>query len=321
MSACNRQKNDADVVVYTVVMLLEEIYDGFLHFIENLVNVFKQKDASYEILIIANGTERHLKNELGNIDLTKMNARAFAFNKKISQAVCIKAALAESRGRVIVVCGSYQQISNESLLKLLVEMDNGADIVVPLRTERVDPAINRLQSRIFNYMVSKIMRSGPMDLSCTVKLFRREVLESQKLYGNMFRFLPILAAEKGYKTKAVYIEHYQEKGKTGLYGFYDYWTRVVDIVTVYFNTRFIRKPLRFFSTIGVIFMIAGSALLFFLFAEKVLFDIEIGDRRGLILSVSLLVFGVQTTSVGLLGEIIAFTHGRLKTQYSIEKKI
>jgi hypothetical protein len=138
----------------------------------------------------------------------------------------------------------------------------------------------------------------------------------------MYRYLPILAAQKGFKIKEVECEHYQEYGgKSGIANIPEYFTRVIDIITLYFNTRFTRKPLRFFSTIGMLFLGLGLFILFYVFAEKLLFGQSIGDRPILLLSILLMVVGIQTASVGLLGEIIAFTHGRTKKEYTIEEII
>jgi len=137
----------------------------------------------------------------------------------------------------------------------------------------------------------------------------------------MYRFLPIVAVRKGFKTKEVKCEHYQERGKTGFYGFSEYVTRLIDIFTLYFNTRFTRKPLRFFSSIGLGFLLIGLLITSSIFAQKFFMGLPIGDRPILLLAIFFIVLGIQAASVGLLGEIIAFTQGRHKKEYTIEKEI
>jgi dolichol-phosphate mannosyltransferase len=159
------------------------------------------------------------------------------------------------------------------------------------------------------------------DFSCLVKVVRRAVLEETDLYGNMFRFLPVLAADKGFRVKEVPVQHLQERGKIGFYSVSDYITRLIDILTVFFNTRFTRKPLRFFSAIGIVFIFFGSLSLLLLFIERFFFSIPIGNRPLLFLSLLLTILGVLISSAGLLGEIIAFTNGRKKREYTIEKTI
>jgi len=152
-----------------------------------------------------------------------------------------------------------------------------------------------------------------------VKVFKREVLEETDFCGNMYRFLPIVAARKGFKNKEIKCEHYEERGKKGFYSLSEYFERLIDIFTLYFNTRFSKKPLRFFSTIGAVFILIGLFITSFVLYQKIFFGYPIGDRPVLLLAILFMVIGTQAASVGLLGEIIAFTHGRARKEYTIEK--
>jgi hypothetical protein len=306
---------------YSVIVLLEKKYRGFSQFIQNLYEAFCSRQMPFEIVIVANSTGGFLRTELTELQSCNGKLKAFELNTKTSQAACLKVGLKESSGQIIVVCGSYQQLTTAALYHLLDALDDQVDIISPWRRQRVDPPFNALQSRIFNAVVRKITNSDLHDLSCTVKVFRREVLENTEIYGNMYRFLPILAERKGYKTKEIECEHYQERGKTGFYSSSEYLTRIIDIFTLYFNTRFTRKPLRFFSSIGLGFLLAGLFIMSSVFGTKIFLGHPIGDRPILLLAIFFMVLGVQAASVGLLGEIIAFTYGRHRKEYSIDRTI
>jgi len=308
-------------VKYSVIILLEEQHQDFAPFIQNLYDLFSSREDSFEILIMANGTEGFLKNELKSLQSCNDRLKAFALNKKTPQAVCLKAGFRESNGEIIVVCGSYQQITKNSFIQLLESLDDKTDIISPWRQHRIDPSFNQFQSRVFNSLVRWISKADLHDLSCTIKIFRRQVLKDTKIYGNMYPFLPIIAARKGFRNKEVKCEHYQERGKTGFYSLSEYITRIIDIFTLYFNTRFTRKPLRFFSALGAIFLVAGLLITAYVFAQRIFMGQLIGGRPILLLAILFMVLGVQAASVGLLGEIIAFTHGRQRKEYTIEKKI
>jgi len=310
-----------DELQYSVIVLIEEVSEGFVAFIDSLNTLFQQKGQTFEIIVVANGLEGFLRDEAQRRPQLFAPLKAIAFPKKISQAVCLKAAFDESRGAVVVVCGSYQQIAHSSLMQCVETIGPDADIVSPLRTGRVDPLLNRIQSQVFNYLTRKMASTCLNDMSCTVKVFRREVLGAVQLYGNMFRFLPILAAGRGFKVREVPCEHVQERGKTGFYSLPEYGSRLIDILTLFFNMRFIRKPFRFFSLIGLFFSFAGFGLMAWVVIQKIFNDIPIGDRLELILGGIMIALGVQAASVGLLGEIVAFTHGRTKSEYTIEKII
>lgn len=308
-------------MTYSIILLLEEKHEDFSNFVRNLYALFSTRDESFEILIIANGTGGFLRNELAKLQSYNGRLKAFELKAKSPQAVCLKAGIRESTGDIIIVCGSYQQIHNEALIQLLDELDDETDIISPCRQNRVDPPFNQLQSKIFNAFVRWITRSDFHDLNCSVKVFRRKVIEETQLYGNMYRFLPVLAEQKGFKIKEIKCEHYQESGQTGFYPLSSYLTRTIDILTLYFNTRFTRKPLRFFSCIGMTFLVAGLLTASYVFGQKILLNYPIGGRPILLLAMLFMVLGVQAASVGLLGEIIAFTHGRQKKEYTTEKTL
>ena len=306
---------------YSIIVLLEreEMYKGSVQFIQKLFELFSNRQETFEIIVIANGIGEFLRDELMDLLIRHDLVKAIEFNSKTTQAVCLKAALEETSGEIMVVCGSYQQITDNSLLELLDSLDSKTDIVTPWRQHRVDSVINQFQSKLFNSLVRKLTASNYHDTSCTVKVFRREVLEDVEIYGNMYRFLPILADQRGFKTEEIKCEHFQQLGKSTYYGLSHYINIFIDIFTLYFNTWFTRKPLRFFSTVGLIFLLVGLLITAYIFAERFFMNYPIGDRPFLLLAILFMVLGVQVASVGLLGEIIAFTHGRQRQEYTIEK--
>ncbi len=310
---------------YSVIVLLEqdEIHDGSVNFIHNLHNLFSNRQEPFEILIIANGIGSFWRQVSDKLLIHSNTTKAIQFDTKTTQAVCLKAAVAASRGEIIAVCGSYQQISDDSIVKMLDALDSKLDIITPWRQHRVDTPFNQFESKLFNVLVMKLTATNFHDLSCTVKIFRREVVEETEIYGNMYRFLPILAEKKGFKTREIKCDHYQQLGvgKSGFYSLSHYFNTFIDILTLYFNTRFSRKPLRFFSATGLIFLIVGLIITTYIFAERFFLNYPVGSRSLLLLAFVFMVLGVQAASVGLLGEIIAFAHGRKKKEYSIEKVI
>lgn len=306
---------------YSLIILVEQWYEDTADYIMDLYGIFGNLNESFEILIVANGTGRKLRKDIKTLTLPKEKLKAFEFNTKISQAVCLKAMLKESRGEILVVTEAYQQIARASFENLLASLDDQSDILCPWRQNRVDARFNQLQSSLFNRLIALASGSRMHDLSCTVKVFRREVLEDIALYGSMFRFLPLLALRKGYRTTEIPCEHYQQKSKNGIRKFALYFNALIDIVNLYFNTFFSRKPLRFFSLIGVGFLLAGILMMIVVLVQKSLFGQPIGGRPTLLLSIFIMVMGSQVACVGLLGEIIAFVQGRHSKEYSVELEI
>lgn len=313
------------MIKYSIIVLLEqdEIHKDSKQFIQNLHNLFLNRKEYFEILIIANGIGSFFRHELDELLICNNRIKAIQFETKNTQAVCLKTGVDGSKGEIIIVCGSYKQISDDALIKMLDSLENDIDIITPWRQHRVDTKFNQFESKLFNALVRTLTASDFHDLSCTVKIFRREVVNATEIYGNMYRFLPILAEKKGFNAKEIKCEHYQQLGigKTGFYSLSHYFSTFIDILTLYFNTRFSRKPLRFFSAIGLIFLFVGLLITAYIFAQRFFMNYPIGDRTLLLLAILFMVLGVQAASVGLLGEIIAFTHGRHRQEFTIEKII
>jgi hypothetical protein len=305
----------------SVILLLEECYKDQSDYISAVDRIFAGIGVPYEILVIANGTGNFFRSRISDLKEISHRLRAYEFSKRTSQAVCLKAILKKVKGNTLVICGSYQQLTDDSIRKVVEALGYSCDVISPWRQNRVDPRLNRFQSRVFNGLMRWFVGADLHDFSCTMKVARKAVLEETEIYGNMFRFLPVLASDRGFRVKEIPVEHLQERGKTGIYGLSDYVTRLIDIFTLFFNTRFTRKPMRFFSAIGLGFMLLGSLSLLVLFIERFFFGILMGNRPFLFLSLLLTILGVLVSSAGLLGEIIAFTNGRQKKEYTIEKTI
>jgi hypothetical protein len=305
----------------SIIILLEDPYPDFAEYISKLDKMFSSSGKSYETLVIANGTGEFLRSQLDLLTKANQKTQVFEFGARTTQAICLKAILKRSIGDQFFICGGYQQLTDTSMLGLLDSLDENTDVISPWRKKRVDPVFNQLQSKVFNWLVRRLIPTSLHDFNCTVKVVSRPVLEETELYGNMFRFLPILASGKGFRVKEQPVEHYQERGKIGIYNLSDYFSRLFDIFTLFFNTSFSRKPLRFFSGVGFIFLISGFLGLLISFVQRFLFDVPIGNRPVLFLSLLMSIVGVLIASAGLLGEIIAFTNGRHKKEYTIEKII
>jgi hypothetical protein len=306
---------------YSLIMLVENIFDDTPDYIMELYDMFTTINESFEILIAANGTGSKLIDAIAALDIPEEKIKAFEFNARVSQAVCLKAMLKESRGEVLVVTESYQQITIKSLKDLLHAKERGGNVICPWRQNRVDNRFSQIQSNLFNSLMTFAGGSRFHDISCTVKVFHRDVLEDIALYGSMYKFLPILAQRKGYQIIEVPCEHLKQRGKSGIKRFLLYWNAIIDLIILYFNLFYSRKPLRFFSLVGVAFLLIGLMIMITVIIQKSFFGYQIGGRPSLLMSIFFIVLGTQVACVGLLGEIIAFIQGRHTKEYSVEMEI
>jgi glycosyltransferase involved in cell wall biosynthesis len=176
------------------------------------------------------------------------------------ESIAYTAALQHTRGRYLITAGDYLQIDPREIGIVLEALDRGSDLVTSWRWPRIDPLLNRLQSGFFNRFLRFVSKVDLHDLNCGFRGLRREVLDEITIYGDQFRFLPIMAAKRGFKLEEVKVRHLEERGKTGFFGFGVYFRRLLDILAVTFLSRFTRKPLRFFGIIGLALLGLGVLL-------------------------------------------------------------
>jgi len=309
------------IITYSVIVLLEDRNDNLTPFVQAIYDCLAAKKEPFEIVIVARGTESFLMAELARSPQWLDRTRAVALHRKTSQTVCLHVGFQETSGEILIICGSFQQLAAEEISRLLDAVDERTDLVCPRRLRRQEPVVSRIQSSIFNTLVRKAFRADLHDIRCNVKVTRREVLEKTQLYGSMYTFLPIVGSMYGFRSKEVACAQYGASCRKEFNGLLQFTARIVDIFTLYFQARFSRKPLRFFGSVGAFFLLLGFLIAAVLSFQRIAFGLPLGDRPLFLVSILLMVLGVQAASVGLLGEIIAFTNGRSKSQYAIEKEI
>ena len=178
-----------------------------------------------------------------------------------------------------------------------------------------------MQSSLFHGIVRRLTNTKFHDLSCGFKAMRRRVARELKLYGGMHRFIPVLALNRGFTVREVPMTQRSEDRQTRFHGAAAYLGRLLDILTIFFLMKFTRTPLRFFGLLGVGLFSGGFLIDLLVAAQKIFLHMEISDRPALLLGVLLMVLGMQTLSLGLLGEIIIFTHARNIREYQVAEII
>jgi glycosyltransferase involved in cell wall biosynthesis len=245
--------------------------------------------------------------------------RWISFRQSFGETLAISAGVEQARGRILLTSPSYLQIDPFEIHGMLREIDAGADLVCAWRHPRRDPYLNRIQSSLFNIVLRWLVKMPFHDLNCHFRAMRREVMREISIYGDQFRFLPLMAARQGYRVAEIRVRHLKERGRKGFFGFGVYLRRFLDVLAVLFLTKFALKPLRFFGLIGSVFALFGVAILADVTYEKFAIAKEVADRPLFILGVVLLVLGAQVIGFGLVGEIIIFTQAKNIREYRIEK--
>jgi hypothetical protein len=223
-------------------------------------------------------------------------------------------------GRLIATLPAYYQIEASELVKLVRAVES-ADLVIAYRWPRAGGLLEVARRRTFHRLISAVTGTRFNDLGCNARVMRREVMEEISLYGDQHRFLPLLAARQGFRVAEVQVSQSPKDRFEGMYRLREYAHRALDIFTVFFLVRFTKKPLRFFGMLGVTTFGIGTLLLAWLVFDRLVLHHALADRPALILASLLVVIGLQLFALGLLGELIIFTHAREIKDYQIEKVV
>ncbi len=226
----------------------------------------------------------------------------------LGESIALSAGVANVTGELVVNVPPYLQIEPEDVLKVVKALEAGADCVATWRHSRIDPWLNQLQSRFFNFVLRLIMNMPFHDLNSGTRGFRRHVLEEVAVYGELYRFLPVLARRQGFRVVEVRVRHREEKGRAGFYGVGVYLRRLLDILAITFLTRFTQRPLRFFGNLGFLAIAIGAPIaLWHLVSRLTVENYPLADKPAFVIGAILAAFGVQLIGFGLIGEIIIFT--------------
>jgi glycosyltransferase involved in cell wall biosynthesis len=317
MSRTSRGAPDVSVVVPIVERYgdLQQLYHEFTAELTRL-------GQSSEFIFIVDDSQRGALPVLR--ELQKREGERISIlqlNGSFGESASLMLGLERARGEKIMTLAAYFQVEPRGIGPALAALDEGADMVVGRRFPRIDSFFNRVQSRLFHWFVRGMTSTDFHDISCGFKVMRRRVARELHLYGGQHRFIPILAMNRGFTVREVQLPQRSEDRRTRFHGTGTYLGRLLDILTIFFLVKFTRTPLRFFGLLGLFLFGSGFAIDLIVATQKLVWNYEIADRPLLLLGVLLMVLGVQTLSLGLLGEMIIFTHARNVRDYRVAEVI
>jgi glycosyltransferase involved in cell wall biosynthesis len=283
--------------------------ENIQHLVKGLKTAFAGIKTNYEVIFIDDGSTDNTLKVLKDIHKAGNNIKIIEFRRNFGQTAAISAGFDYSKGDVIITMDGDLQNDPEDVPLLLKKIDEGYDIVSGWRADRKDPFFTKkLPSKISNWLASKLTGVKLHDFGCTLKAFRREVVEQINLYGEMHRYIPALASWMGISIAEVRVRHHPRQYGRSKYGIARLMRGMLDLITVKFLLSYSTRPLQLFGIPGIISFLAGFVIGAYLTFEKLFFGISLADRPLLLLAVLLIFLGVQFITTGLLGEIITRTY-------------
>ena len=280
---------------------------------ENIAQSFKAFRKSYELVFVDDGSTDSSLEILQRLEKSHPNIGVFSFRKQMGKSQALTLGFQKAKGEYIVTMDADLQDDPKNINPLFAKLTrHNLDMVTGWRKNRQDSPFKVLSSKVFNSIVSYLFKLKIHDLNSGLKIYSADLAKSLNLYGGMYRFIPIIAYDMGFRVGEKEISHHARKYGKSKYKFSKIFTDIPDLVTIYFLTKYTRRPLHFFGKFGGIIFSLGSIVLLYLFYLRIMGE-KIGDRPLLLLGILLIITGVQTIFTGLIADLIVNLTGK-KTQ-------
>ncbi|MCD6229083.1 MAG: glycosyltransferase family 2 protein [Candidatus Omnitrophica bacterium] len=289
---------------------------------ESIVDILKPLNKNYEIIFIDDGSMDNTFREIDNLRSLDERVKCIQLRKNFGKSLALAIGFNKTRGDIVITMDADMQDDPEEIPRFIEKIQEGWDLVSGWRQIRKDPFEKRLSSRLFNIIVSKVSGLRLHDFNCGFKVYRRKVLKTIKIYGELHRFIPMIAHSYGFKICEIPIRHHKRQfGKTK-FGKERYLAGLFDLFTTAFIGRYLRKPLHLLGRVSLIASVSGILLLIYVSVMKFVFG-QTGNRPALTISVFLLGLAVQIFLFGLLADLVSYTNQRynFKEEDFISKKL
>lgn len=274
--------------------------------LEKTVAVLKDLQKNYEIIIVDDGSTDDSAKKLTEALKKFQNVKVVTFRRNYGQTSALSAAISVSAGKILVPLDADLQNDPEDIPKLIKRLEEGFDVVSGWRKKREDPFWTRiLPSKIANFCISVISGVKLHDYGCTLKAYRREVLDEVDLIGEMHRFIPILASWKGAKVAEEEVKHHPRKAGKSKYGLGRTFKVLLDLITLKFLGSFLTKPIYAFGGSGFALMAISLFIAAFTLYQKLAQGTYVHRNPLFVIAVFFGLAGLQMLMMGLLGEVLS----------------
>jgi glycosyltransferase involved in cell wall biosynthesis len=293
----------AQAVAVSVILPAYNEASNLVEVVPRLLGVLEQSAPDHEVLVVDDGSDDGTTDVMDKLSVLQPEVRVVRLRRNFGKSTALQAGFDRARGRVIVLMDADGQDRPEEIPKLLAALDGGLDLATGRRAERNDRFIKRNTSRIYNRVTASVTGVQGLDFNSGLKAMRREVVEPMALYGELHRYIPVLAEWAGFKVGEVDVEHAARLHGRSKFGRARFWRGFFDLLTVKFLTTYTTRPFHLFGGLGAALGLIGVLLLAWMFVVK-LTGGAIGERPALTAGVLFALVGVQLMSLGLIAELV-----------------
>ncbi len=278
----------------------------------------KPVNIAYEVIMVDDGSSDNSLKIVKEICKPDKRFKFISFRKNYGKSAALQIGFREASGDVVVTMDSDLQDDPHEIPNLLKKLEEGHDLVSGWKRKRHDPFIKKFSSRFFNFITRLMTGIRIHDFNCGLKAYKREVTNNINVYGELHRYMPVLAKWEGFNISEIIVKHHPRRyGKTK-YGISRFFKGFIDLITVLFSTRYIKRPMHFFGFFGAFAFFVGIIVNGYLSYLWISGE-SLSNRPMLFLGILLIIVGVQFFSVGLLGEMLVH-NSRSDKEYLIKDK-
>ncbi len=297
--------------ISVVIALFNEV-ESLPELHRQLSSTFSELGKTYELLFIDDGSKDGSLELLKELAKSDLHVRTISLRRNQGKSAALAVGFEAARGDRVITMDADLQDNPAEIPALLAKLDEGFDLVSGWKKKRYDPLSKTLPSKFFNVVTSWVSGIRLHDFNCGLKAYRQAVVKDLFVYGELHRFLPVLAHKMGYRCTEIPVVHRARQFGKSKFGMSRFLNGFLDLLTVVFLSGYNRAPLHFFGSLGLIFGLIGLGINGYLTALK-LAGQPIGNRPLLFLGVLLMVIGVQFFSFGLIGEMLTHANERQRT--------
>lgn len=313
-----RQNDRGGSILISVVIPLfneEESLPELSLLLEDELNKITDR---WEVILIDDGSTDKSFEIVKSIAGKNKKFTGISFRRNFGKSAALAVGFQAAKGAIVITMDADLQDDPAEIKNLIAKLKEGYDLVSGWKIKRKDPLSKTLPSKVFNFLTSKMSGLKLHDYNCGLKAYRREVIKKIEVYGEMHRYIPALAHLEGFKVTEIPVVHHARrygKSKFGLGRAFG----VLDLLTILFTTRFAKRPLHFFGGLGLVFTAIGVLIDLWLIVEWFMGRTALSNRPLFLFGIALIIVGVQSLSIGLIGEMIVKNNTE-KVNYSIKDR-
>jgi len=264
---------------------------------------------SFELIFVDDGSSDSSWNIIEQLVEVNSEVKGISLGVNQGKSYALQAGFNEVKGQYIVTMDADLQDDPAEIEQMICSLESGYDLVSGWKKKRFDPISKTIPSKFFNWVTRRAAGIHLHDFNCGLKAYRAEVVAHIQLYGELHRYIPLLAKRAGFGIiKEQIVQHRARKYGRTKFGLSRFINGFLDLITILFVQKYLQKPMHFFGTIGVLLISIGSLINIYLAGIRIFYNAGIGNRPLLFLGILLMVLGVQFLSTGFLGELINKNH-------------